>query len=118
LAASRAGIAQAKEVFFVSDGAGWLADLPADWITPTAIQLDQFHGKLRISEVAKDPARAARWWAWVTEHYLSSLSRSIDQLSRTGRIEPEAGRDLMGYLVRGSGAFHTYLRLQAEGHSP
>jgi hypothetical protein len=118
LAAERAGIAKAKEVFFVSDGAGWLADLPSDWIAPTAIQLDQFHGKLRISEVARDPARAARWWAWVTEHNLGALGRSIDQLSASGRIEPEAARELMGYLVRGSGAFHTYLRLQAEGHSP
>lgn len=60
LAAHRAGIAKAAEVFFISDGAGWLADLPSEWITPTAIQLDQFHGKLRISEVARDPARAAR----------------------------------------------------------
>lgn len=64
LAAARAGITGAKEVFFISDGAGWLADLPADWISPTAIQLDQFHGRLRISEVARDPDRAARWWAW------------------------------------------------------
>jgi hypothetical protein len=24
----------------------------------------------------------------------------------------------MGYLAKGSGAFHTYLRLQAQGHSP
>lgn len=118
LAASRAGIATAQEVFFVSDGAGWLADLPSDWISPTAIQLDQFHGKLRISEVAKDPERAARWWAWVTEHNLGALGRSIVQLSRSGRIEPEAARELMGYLVRGSGAFQTYVRLQAEGHSP
>lgn len=94
-AAEKAGIANAKEVFFVSDGAGWLADLPADWIAPTAIQLDQFHGKVRISEVARDPDRAARWWAWVTEHNLGALSRSIDQLTRTGGVEPEAGRELM-----------------------
>lgn len=118
LAADRAGIASATEVFFISDGAGWLADLPSDWIAPTAIQLDQFHGKLRISEVARDPARAARWWAWVTEHNLGALARSIDQLTRSGRIEPEAARALMGYLANGSGAFHTYLRLQERGHSP
>lgn len=68
--------------------------------------------------MAKDPERASRWWAWVTEHNLGALSRSIDQLTRSGRIEPEAARELMGYLARGSGAFHTYLRLQAEGHSP
>jgi hypothetical protein len=37
LAAAKAGIAKAAEVFFVSDGAGWLADLPSDWIAPTAI---------------------------------------------------------------------------------
>jgi hypothetical protein len=47
LAAARAGITKAKEVFFISDGAGSLVDLPTDWITPTAIQLDQFHGKLK-----------------------------------------------------------------------
>ena len=118
VAAERAGIAKAREVFFVSDGAGWLADLPADWISPTAMQLDQFHGKLRISEVARDPDRAARWWAWVTEHNLGALGRSIDQLTRQGAIEPEAGRSLYGYLAGGIDAFHTYMRLQEAGHSP
>lgn len=118
LAADRVGITRAKEVFFISDGAGWLADLPADWISPTAVQLDQFHGKLRISEVARDPDRAARWWAWVTEHNLSAIGRSIDSLTRRGRIDPEAGRVLYGYLAGGIDAFRTYVRLQEEGHSP
>ncbi len=118
LAASRAGIAKAREVFFISDGAGWLADLPADWISPTAMQLDQFHGKLRISEVARDPDRAARWWAWVTEHNLGALGRSISSLTRQGAIEPEAGTALYGYLADGLDAFHTYVRLQEAGHSP
>lgn len=118
LAAHRAGIAKAHEVFFISDGAEWLADLPADWIAPTAVQLDQFHGKLRISEVARDPDRAARWWAWVTEHNLGALGRSIDALTRSGRIEPEAARALQGYLAKGIDAFDTYRRLQDEGHAP
>ena len=118
LAAHRAGIAKAKEVFFISDGAGWLADLPADWISPTAIQLDQFHGKLRISEVAPDPARAARWWAWLTEHNLGALGKSIDSLTRSGAIDPEAGRLLYDYLAKGVDAFHTYVRLQEQGHAP
>lgn len=118
LAAARAGITQAREVFFISDGAGWLADLPADWIAPTAVQLDQFHGKLRISEVARDPERAARWWAWVAEHNLGALGRSITSLTRSGAIDPEAGRVLFGYLAEGVDAFHTYIRLQEEGHAP
>lgn len=118
MAAHRAGIAKAHEVFFISDGAGWLADLPADWIAPTAVQLDQFHGKLRISEVARDPERAARWWAWVTEHNLASLQRSIDVLTASGRIDPEAARALQGYLAKGIGAFDTYRRLQDAGHAP
>ena len=101
----------------ISDGAGWLAELPADWIPPTPIQLDQFHGKLRISEVARDPDRAARWWAWVAEHNLDALGRSIDPLTRQGAIEPEAGRSLYGYLANGIGAFHTYVRLQDKGLS-
>lgn len=118
LAASRAGITRAGEVFFISDGAGWLADLPRDWITPTAVQLDQFHGKLRISEVARDPERAARWWAWVTEHNLGALARSISSLTRSGRIDPDDGRVLLGYLADGLDAFETYQHLQDAGHSP
>jgi len=82
------------------------------------MQLDQFHGKLRISEVARDPERAARWWAWVTEHNLGALGRSIEQFTRTGAIDPEAGRSLYDYLAKGVDAFHTYVRLQEEGHSP
>jgi hypothetical protein len=118
LAQQRVGIASAKDVYFISDGAEWLADLPADWISPTAIQLDQFHGKLRISEVAKDPERAARWWAWVTQHNLAAVGRSIESFTRTGAIEPEAGRSLYAYLAKGIDAFHTYARLQEQGHSP
>ncbi len=117
LAANKAGIQKAKEVYFISDGAGWLADLPSDWISPTAIQLDQFHGKLRISEVAKDPERAARWWAWMTQHNLQALGRSIESFTRTGAIDPEAGRSLYAYLAKGIDAFHTYERLQEAGHS-
>jgi len=118
LAASQVGIAKAKDVFFISDGAGWLADLPREWIAPTAVQLDHFHGKLRIAEVARDPDRAARWWAWVAEHNLGALGRSIDALARAGRIDPKDGRTLLGYLARGAGALHTYVRLQEAGHSP
>lgn len=61
LAESRAGLTRAKEVSFLSDGAGWLAELPAGWIAPTVYQLDHACGKLRIREVARDPERAARW---------------------------------------------------------
>lgn len=118
LAAERAGIAAAREVFFISDGAGWLGELPADWIAPTAIQLDHFHGKLRIAEVAKDPDRAARWWAWVAEHNLGALGRSIEGLIRAGKVEPRVGHTLLGYLTRGAAALHTYVRLQEAGHSP
>jgi hypothetical protein len=118
LAAARAGITRAHEVFFISDGAGWLADLPADWISPTAIQLDQFHGKLRISEVARDPERAARWWAWVAEHNLGALGRSIRRLVAQGKVDPAEGIGLLTYLERGAGALHTYLGLQQAGHTP
>ncbi|MDP9297141.1 MAG: UPF0236 family protein, partial [Actinomycetota bacterium] len=118
LAAERAGIAKAKDVFFVSDGAGWLGDLPSDWIAPTAVQLDHFHGKLRISEVAKDPERAARWWAWVAEHNLGALGRSINSLASQGRIDLEDGRKLLGYLARGQAAINTYVRMQEVRHSP
>ncbi len=117
LAASRAGIAKAKDVFFVSDGAGWLADLPSDWIAPTAVQLDHFHGKLRIFEVAKDPERAARWWAWVAESNLGALGRSINSLAASGRIDPTEGRKLLGYLARGQAAINTHVRMQEAGHS-
>ena len=118
LAASRAGIAKAGEVFFISDGAGWLADLPREWIAPTAIQLDHLHGKLRIGEVARDPERAARWWAWVAESNLGALGRSINTLAAAGRIDSKDGANLLGYLARGASAMHTYVRLQEAGHSP
>ncbi len=118
LAEERTGLIRAKEVLFVADGAGWLADLPADWIAPTAYQLDHFHGKFRLAEAAKDPDRAARWWAWVAEHNLSALGRSINHYVRSGAIEPKAAASLLHYFERGAGALHTYLRLREAGHSP
>lgn len=117
LAEERTGISKAGEVFFVSDGAGWLAALPSDWICPTALQLDHFHGKLRISEVAKDPERAARWWGWVAEHNLDALGRSIHALIHAGRIDPKDAAGLLAYFEKGASALHTYLRLREQGHS-
>ncbi len=118
LAEEGTGLTRAKEVFFVADGAGWLADLPASWIAPTAYQLDHFHGKLRISEVARDPDRAARWWAWVAESNLDALGRSIHHYVSSGQIDPKAAGNLLAYVERGAGALHTYLRLQQAGYSP
>ncbi len=118
LAEEATGLSRAREVLFLSDGAGWLADLPSDRISPTAYQLDHTCGRLRIREVARDPDRAARWWAWVAEHNLDALGRSIRSGIASGRIEAEAGTNLLGYLERGVGALHTYLRLREEGHSP
>lgn len=117
LAEEATGLSRATEVLFVSDGGGWLADLPAEWIAPTAHQLDHFHGKLRISEVAKDPDRAAKWWGWVAEHNLDALGRSIHALIRTQRIDPKDGGNLLAYFERGASALHTYLRLRQAGHS-
>jgi hypothetical protein len=68
--------------------------------------------------VARDPERAARWWAWVTQHNLVAVSRSIESLTRSGRVDPDAGRMLLGYLAGGIDAFQTYRRLQEAGHSP
>lgn len=116
LAEDRAGLSRAEEVLFVADGAGWLADLPADRISPTAYQLDQLHGKLRIGEVARDPGRAARWWAWVAEQNLDALGRSIHHYVSSGQIDPKAAGDLLAYLRRGAGALQTYLRLREAGH--
>lgn len=104
-------------MLFVADGAGWLADLPADWISPTAYQLDHFHGKLRIAEVARDPDRAARWWAWVAEQNLDALGRSIHRLIQTGKVDPKEGGNLLQYFERGAGALQTYLKLREAGHS-
>jgi hypothetical protein len=118
LAEEATGSSRAQEVLFVADGAGWLADLPGDRISPTAYQLDHACGKLRIREVAKDPERAARWWAFVAEHNLGALGRSIRSGIASGRIEAEAGENLLAYLRRGVGALHTYLRLREAGHSP
>ena len=117
LAEEATGLSRAGEVLFVADGAGWLADLPSSWIAPTAYQLDQFHGKLRISEVAKDPDRAARWWAWVAESNLEALHRSIHHYVSSGQIDPKAAANLLAYFERGAAALHTYLRLREQGHS-
>ncbi len=117
VAEDRVGITRAQEVMLVSDGGGWCAEVPGDWISPTAYQLDHFHGKLRISEVAKDPDRAARWWGWVSEHNLDALGRSIHAFIRAGKIEAKAGASLLGYFERGAAALHTYLRLRQAGHS-
>ncbi len=102
----------------VSDGAGWCGQIAPDWVAPTAWQLDHFHGKQKITEAARDPERAARWWSWVAENNLDALGTSLRHCLTNGLIDPEAGRNLMGYFHRGAAALQTYLRLREAGHSP
>ena len=45
LAEGATGLSRARGALFASDGAGWLADLPASWISLTASQLDHSCGK-------------------------------------------------------------------------
>ncbi|MGQ0669419.1 MAG: UPF0236 family transposase-like protein [Actinomycetota bacterium] len=117
LAEEATGISRAAEVFYVGDGAGWVGTLPGEWLRPTAIQLDHFHGKLRIKELARDPDRAARWWGYVASDNLDALGRSLAHYIRAGQVDPKAGEDLLGYFRRGAAALDTYLRLREAGHS-
>lgn len=117
LADDAVSISRATDVFAISDGAGWCPDVLNDWLRPTHHQLDHFHGRQRITEVAKDPERAARWWGWVCDHNLQALGRSIDAYTRAGKIEPDAARNLVAYFERGAAALHTYVRLRDAGHS-
>jgi len=87
LADDAVSISRATDVFAISDGAGWCPDVLNDWLRPTHHQLDHFHGRQRITEVAKDPERAARWWGWVCDHNLQALGRSIDAYTRAGKID-------------------------------
>lgn len=54
-----------------------MGSLPSEWIRPTAVQLDHFHAKPGIKELAKDPERAARWWGYVARGNLEALGRSL-----------------------------------------
>ncbi|MGH2765071.1 MAG: UPF0236 family transposase-like protein [Actinomycetota bacterium] len=117
LAEEATGLSRAREVFYVGDGAGWVGSLPAEWLCPTAVQLDHFHGRLRIRELARDPQRAARWWGYVATHTLEALGRSLAHSIGAGQVDPKAGEDLLGYFRRGAAALDTYLGLREAGHS-
>lgn len=93
LAEQAVGISRATDIFAISDGAGWCREIFAEWVRPTHHQLDHFHGKQRITEVARDPDRAARWWGWVAESNLDALGRSINAYIRSGHVDPDAGRN-------------------------
>lgn len=110
-------ISAAKEVFAVSDGGRWCPRVIGDWLAPTCHQLDHFHGKLRITEVAKEPVRAAKWWGWVAAGNLDALGRSIAAHVRTGDIEADAGKQLLGYFEAARASLNTYRRLREAGHS-
>lgn len=117
LAEEATGLSRADEVFYVGDGGGWVGALPTEWIRPTSIQLDHFHGKWRIKELAKDPERAARWWGYVATNNLDALGRSLHHYIRAGQVDPKAGDDLLRYFEKGAGALQTYLSLREAGHS-
>lgn len=113
LAEQAVGISRATDIFAISDGAGWCPEIFAEWVRPTHHQLDHFHGKQRITEVARDPDRAARWWAWVAESNLDALGRSINAYIRSGHVDSEAGRNLLAYFEKGAAALNTYFQLRA-----
>lgn len=53
--------------------------------------------------MARDPERAARWWAFLAEHNLGALGRSIRSGVASGRIEAEAEANLLRSFEPGQG---------------
>ena len=60
--------------------AAWIPVLVREWFPNAAYQLDHYHLKMRLREVAGDPQRARRWIDWTLGGHWRKVERSMADL--------------------------------------
>lgn len=112
------GIHRARHRLVSGDGAEWIPVLVRNWFPDCPFQLDHYHLKARLRQVAGDPERAGRWIAWALQGSWSRIERSMTQLVASGRLDPKTARETRAFLQLNAPAIWAFRVLLAAGAPP
>ncbi len=106
---------RARHLLVSGDGAEWIPVLVRNWFPEARFQLDHYHLKARLQQVAGDPARAARWIAWTLQGQWRKVERSMADLVRRGRLSAEVARETRLFLELNAPAIWAFRSLLDAG---
>jgi len=112
------GVHRARHVLVSGDGAEWIPVLVRNWFPDASFQLDHYHLKVRLREVAGDPGRARRWIEWTLGGHWRKVERSMASLVRRGKLSAEVARETRSFLELNAPAIWAFQSLLDRGAPP
>jgi len=106
---------RARYVLVPGDGAEWIPVLVRNWFPDASFQLDHYHLKVRLRQVAGDPQRARRWIDWALGGQWRKVERSMGDLVRRGKLSAEVARETRSYLELNAPAIWAFRSLVDRG---
>ena len=112
------GVHRARHRLMAGDGAEWIPVMAHQWFPDFSYQLDHFHLKSRLRQVAQDPHLAGRWIAWALGGEHQRIARSLAQLVARGVVDAKTARETLSYLRINREAMWAHQDLLAAGAPP
>ncbi|HWO71866.1 MAG TPA: UPF0236 family protein [Actinomycetota bacterium] len=109
------GVHRARHLLVSGDGAEWIPVLVRNWFPDAVFQLDHYHLKVRLRQVAGDSERASRWIAWALQGQWRRVERSMAHLVARGRLDPKVAQETRAFLERGAPAIWAFQELRRQG---
>lgn len=85
------GVHRARHLLVSGDGAEWIPVLVRNWFPDAVFQLDHYHLKVRLRQVAGDSERASRWIAWALQGQWRRVGRFHGPPGGQGAAGPQGG---------------------------
>jgi hypothetical protein len=112
------GAHRARHRLVPGDGAEWIPVLVRNWFPDASFQLDHYHLKVKLREVAGDPQRARRWIDWTLGGHWRKVERSMADLVRRGKLSAEVARETRSFLELNAPAIWAFRSLLDRGAPP
>ncbi|MGH8936156.1 MAG: UPF0236 family transposase-like protein [Acidimicrobiia bacterium] len=110
------GIHRARHTLVSGDGAEWIPVMCRGWFPDAVYQLDHYHLKQRLRQVAGGRVDlAGRWISWVLAGQWRRVARSMSHLVGAGRLEPKVARETLSWLEVNQGAIWAFQILVERG---
>ena len=112
------GVHRARHLLVSGDGAEWIPVLVRNWFPDAVFQLDHYHLKVKLREVAGEEQRARRWIDWTLGGQWRKVERSMADLVRRGKLSAEVARETRSFLELNAPAIWAFRSLLDVGAPP
>lgn len=112
------GLHRARHHLVSGDGAEWIPVLVREWFPDALYQLDHYHLKVRLRQVAGTEERARRWIDWALTGQWRRIERSMTHLVARGTLDAKTARETRAFLEINAGAIWAHRTLRAAGAPP